>query len=210
MMISSAKQNGAGLVKFQLYNAEDDKKEPHYEWVKKAELTFDQAKELFDYGASIGMEVFFSIFGVKYMDWCEKIGVKRYKIACGMRDKEILKAIKNTGKELIISTAGTPEDIASVTSFDEIMEHNIKWLYCPPGYPSNPVKLSQVNFGYYGLSDHSIGLDASKIAISRGAQIIEKHFILDRSIPSPESPWSMTPSELAELVRWEKVCQESL
>ena len=71
-MILSAQESGVDLVKFQLYDAEDDKGKPHYEWVKKAELTFDQAKMLFDYGTEVGIEVFFSVFGVKYVKWCQK------------------------------------------------------------------------------------------------------------------------------------------
>ncbi len=102
-MILSAKDSGADLVKFQLFNADDDKGKPHYEWVKKAELTFEQAKMLFDYGQEIGIEVFFSVFGVKYVDWCEKIGIKLYKIACAARDEKVIFEVETTHNPLIIS-----------------------------------------------------------------------------------------------------------
>ena len=127
-MIGETKECGADLAKFQLYDVEIDKGMPHYDWVKDRELSFPQAKMLFDYGAEIGMEVFFSVFGVKYVDWCEKIGVKRYKIASGMRDKSVWRAISRIGKRAIISSSGIetfPYGILAIM------------LYCEPGYPSD-------------------------------------------------------------------------
>ncbi len=206
-MILSAKTNGAGLVKSQLYNAEDDKGKPNYDLIKKAELTFEQAKDLFDYGESIGIEVFFSVFGVQYVDWCERIGVKRYKLACEYREAEVVEAIAQTGKPVIISTRGDKRLPGSV--------NQPIWLYCIPDYPATiqdmPIFHDTDDWPYYnGFSDHTVGIDAAKIAIARGASIIEKHFILDRNSPAPDAPWSMTPGELAELVRWERVCKEAL
>jgi sialic acid synthase SpsE len=216
-MILVAKQNGASLVKGQLFDPEDDKGKPHYQWVKDHALTFEQAKELFDYGASIGIEVFFSVFGAKYVDWCERIGVKRYKIACQYRDKPVLDAINLTGKQLIYSTDIETLDPEQITGRQF---KDTKTLYCVPTYPA---LVSQYKFEpcffesardcdyiFDGLSDHSIGLDIPKIALARGAQIIEKHFVLDRNSPAPDAPWSMTPDELKELVRWEAVCKEAL
>jgi len=54
-MIKAVKAAGAGLVKFQLFDAEDDSGKPNYDWVKTHELTYDQAKMLFDYGKSLGL-----------------------------------------------------------------------------------------------------------------------------------------------------------
>ena len=194
-MILSAKENGADLVKFQLYDAEDDKDKPYFEWVKKAELSFEQAKMLFDYGMKVGIEVFFSVFGVEYVNWCEKIEAKRYKIAyCNRNNLDIIKAIWTTGKPIIVSSDKLTIDTT---------------LYCVPQYPTG---IGNIKFplkeGFDGFSDHAIGIDIAKIALARGAQIIEKHFILDRSSPSPEAPWSMTPDELKELKRWETVCRQ--
>ena len=202
-MIKEAKDAGADLVKSQLYNAEDDKDKLHYQYSKQAELNYDQAKHLFDYAADIGIEMFFSVFGVKYVEWCEKIGVKRYKIACGMRDKDVWQAISRTGKRAIVSynTAGTfPYGILATM------------IYCVPEYPAtfSMLDFEHNDVRFNGFSDHTIGLDAAKIALARGAQIIEKHFILDRNSPSPDAPWSMTPDELRELKRWETVCKEVL
>ncbi len=205
-MIRVVKDCGCEIIKFQLYNAEDDKGKPHYEWVKKAELSFEQAKMLFDYGKEVGIEVFFSVFGIKYVDWCEKIGVKRYKLSSsfsGCYDTWL--ALKQTSKPIIFSFSILPLD-CKVEAEDEI-------LYCPPGYPSELSYIPDFDEEIYftGFSDHSIGSDAAKIALARGASIIEKHFILarDHSL-SPEREWSMNPEELQELKRFEKVVKECL
>lgn len=206
-MIKIAKDVGAGLAKFQLYDAEDDKGKPHYQWVKAHELTFEDATMLFDYGASIGMEVFFSVFAPRYVEWCERIGVKRYKIAAGMRDLDTVTAIIRMGKPTIVSAKSQTHTMGA----GWIVKH----LFAPAGYPQNVQGMPDFeddNMGtvYDGFSDHTIGLDAAKIAIARGASIVEKHFCLSHDSRFPDDAWSMTPDELAELVRWEKVCQEVL
>ena len=200
-MIRVAKQCGAGLAKFQLFDAEDDLGKPHYDWVKAHEITYAQAKELFRYGASIGMEVFFSVFGVEYVEWCERIGVKRYKIAAGMRDADLLRAVEATEKAVVVSGG--------------VKNGELGWrqieacLYCPSDYPQRVVQLQAGQFRVWqGFSDHTIGLDAAKIALARNARIIEKHFVLEHNSAFPDDAWSMTPDGLRELVRWEKVCRE--
>ena len=208
--IRAAKEAGASLSKFQLYNAEDDKGKPWYDWVKAHELNFTQSKELFDYGASIGQEVFFSVFGPQYVDWCEKIGVKRYKIALNVTDENILSKISFTDKQIIMSFG---------TNFDRfyyLVDNDVIKLYCPNGYPPNikhlklPVFSNRIVQPYDGFSDHSIGLDVAKIALSRGAKYIEKHFCLYDCEEFPDNDWSMDVNELKELVRFDKVCQEVL
>ncbi len=205
-MILTAKEFGAGFCKFQLYNPEQDKDKPYYEFSKEKALDYNQAKDLFDYGKSIGMEVFFSVFGVEYVEWCEKIGVKRYKIACEFRDKDTLDVVRKTGKPTIISINYKSKKPFPVTW---------SWLWCIPEYPAIIHDMAMVSFNplqYQGFSDHSIGLVAAKIALARGAQIVEKHFCLSRDEIKgyPDMPWSMEPMELAELVEWEKICQNIL
>ncbi len=200
-MIRIAKECGASLSKFQLFDAEDDKGKPHYDWVKEHELTFDQAKMLFNYGASIGIEVFFSVFGVKFVDWCERIKVKRYKLACGLRDYATWKAIQFTDKPIIISYPAFPNE----NYFYGVASH----IYCPAGYPQKDLRLILVD-EFDGFSDHTIGLDAAKIAIARGAEIIEKHFVLEHNPLFPDDAWSMDVSQLRELVAWENTVRQIL
>ncbi len=193
-LITEAMLEEADLVKFQLYDHNMLYKD-HPE-ISDVALSFSQAKMLFDYGEKIGIEVFFSVFDVERVKWCEEIGVKRYKIAKNLGDETVL-AIIDTGKLVISSRELSP------TMFDEY-----KQLYCVSKYPT---LLSDLHFdfdnGFIGFSDHTIGLDAAKIALARGASIIEKHFAVDHHT-GIDAEWSMTPEDLKGLKRWELVCKE--
>ncbi len=203
-MIKSVKESEAALAKFQLFDAEDDKGKSHYDWVKAHELTFEQAKGLFDYGASIGQEVFFSVFVHKYVYWCEAIGVKRIKISASLNRQERLFSRIGRAMPIIAST-----DIKPPLTY--LADYALSWLWCPNGYPQTRPNFSGVYYSdFAGFSDHTISLEAAKIALARGARIIEKHFCLEHNPQYPDDAWSMTPSDLAELVRWETICQEVL
>ena len=211
-LIEAAKECGAGLVKFQLYDAEADRGKPHYAWVKAHELNLKQAETLFKYGEKIGIEIFFSVFAPQSVDWCEVIGVKRYKIASTFQRGPVeLDAVIATRKPFILSI---PNETLSNISHKQLPGlEGSGWLFCPPGYPPEGFRLPAFNNDscpYDGFSDHTIGLDAAKIALARGAHLIEKHFVIEHNPDFPDDAWSMTPWELRELVRWEKVCWELL
>lgn len=191
LLIREAKENGGDLCKFQLYN---HNKLYHDSNIPNCELSFDQAKMLFDYGKEIGIEVFFSVFDTEKVEWCEKIGVKRYKIAYSQKDNvELIRAVQDTGKQLIVSS--------------DLLAENTLRLYCVPEYPAS-VSFKNIDypFDYHGFSDHTIGLTAAKIALARGANIIEKHFCYNHQT-GIDAPWSMTSSELKELKEWENICK---
>ena len=201
-LIRKAYGNGADLVKFQLY---DSKK--IYDGYQETELSKDQAFDFFNYGKKVGIEVFFSVFDVERVKWCEEIGVKRYKIAtCRNHQHRLIRSVVATGKEFFIS--GTSSNRGVVPS-----NSNAVHLYCIANYPA---ELRHFRFNQYafpdefrGLSDHSIGLDVAKIALSRGAKIIEKHFSVDHKT-GVDAKWSMDASELKELKRFETVVREAL
>lgn len=210
-LIKNAKDGGAALAKFQLFSPE--KLYPIdsdlFKNAKKCELSFQDAKELFDYGKEIGIEVFFSVFDVERVRWCEEIGVLRYKVAFSQRCNYDLFQVLPLDKPIIAST--TFDDYRWVAGC-------VDYLYCISKYPSTLKDLDHrfancfgedEDIEFAGFSDHTIGLDASKIALARGARIIEKHFCLDHNT-GVDAPWSMDLKELKELVRWEKICQEIL
>lgn len=198
-LIALAKENGADLVKFQLY----EHKKLYSNDIPNIELSFEQAKTLFVFGELEGIEVFFSVFDVERVKWCEEIGVKKYKIAYSQRsNEELFNAIKATGKSFFVSS-------------NQYIIYNPKYLnysvlYCIPNYPTQFKDLSLCSLvSFEGFSDHTIGLDAAKIALSRGAKIIEKHFAIDHHT-GIDAEWSMTPNELKELKRFEGVVKQVL
>jgi sialic acid synthase SpsE len=202
-LIIQARDGGSDLVKFQLY--EHAKLYKDHPGIPNVELSFDQAKELFDFGKDNGIEVFFSVFDVERVKWCEQIGVKRYKIACGMRDKDVWLAVYETKKPTFISI--DPKSTAD-HSFSGYIDYPI-FLYCISQYPAVIDKMGKIDFSRYGFSDHTIGIECAKIALARGAEIIEKHFCLNHSI-GIDAPWSMDINELQELKRWQTLCMQVL
>ena len=190
-LLHLAHHNGADLVKFQLFDSTLLYKEHN-----PSELTFREARSLYELGEKMGIEVFFSVFDLEKVDWCEEIGVKRYKIAaCSFPNKaSVVKAVWETGKPVIFSVAnGTPAEVMGELS-----------LYCIPEYPTRIEDIDWDEMAKHdGFSDHTIGLDAAKKALERGNYIIEKHFCFSHDYGT-DAEWGMTPEELKELVEWEK------
>jgi sialic acid synthase SpsE len=200
-LIICAAQNGADLAKFQLYDSEK-----LYGEKQKSELSFSRAKYLFDFGKVGGIDVFFSVFDVERVKWCEEIGVKRYKISSRTNDSALFKEIESTGKPVIISY----DPAYDKWGYPDTWQN----LYCISKYPASLRDLkfkegmfedTAIQFGvseypkeYQGYSDHTIGLTACKVALARGAQIIEKHFAIDHKT-GVDAAWSITPEELREL-----------
>ena len=105
-MILLAKDNGATLAKLQFYLTENLSRSSNtLELLKKHQLSEENGKMLFDFGEAHGIEVFFSVFDVECVEWCERIGVKRYKIAARMDNPDVLGAIADTRKPVIASVS---------------------------------------------------------------------------------------------------------
>ncbi len=202
-LIRRAKDGGADIAKFQLYDVDSIFK-PDFEWyreAKEAQLTQEQAEALSRYCAEVGIEFMASSFDLERLGWCEGLAVKRHKIASrSVRDQALLNAAGATGKDLIVSLGmWTGDAFPSIKT-----EARVDFLYCIAKYPTlpNEVHLSSVDFAKFaGFSDHTLGLDAASVAIARGARIIEKHFTLNQNAHGPDHKCSMVPSELAELVK---------
>ena len=200
-LIWRAKENGADCAKFQLYDVAKLFPEKQiiacgknwYNSVLPTQLTKEQAKMLFDYGKQVGIEVFFSVFDLERLSWCEEIEVGRYKVASNQKgNSDLINAIKSTGKPFLVSSD-------EPTIYDT--------LYCIPKYPTrlDDLKFSDISFEVYsGFSDHTVGTETSMVALARGAKIIEKHFCLTRERDGVDIPLSITPDELRQLVDFAK------
>lgn len=206
-LIHAAAENGADIAKFQLFDAKAlfPTKEEGNEWYDyncSTELGKDDLHLLNEECKKHDIEFMSSAFDVERVGWLEDIGVKRHKLASrSINEPDLIKAVTNTGKPVICSLGlwkkeGFP-DIAT--------KGGMHYLYCVCKYPTPLVDLhlEDITFdpqnSYSGFSDHTIGITASVVAISRGAQIIEKHFTLDQKMYGPDHEGSMTPDELKQL-----------
>lgn len=212
-MIKSSKTNGADIAKFQFYDAKKlfpKENNPWFDYNINTELSFDQVEELFAFCNQIGIEFMASTFDIQRLEFLESIGVKRHKIASrSIFDQDLIEAVISTEKEVLISLGQWKK--TELPKFSA--RHNVKFLFCVSDYPAKleNISFSDVDFSIYsGFSDHTIGIDAAKVAISRGAVIVEKHFTLDKSSYGPDHSCSMTPNELKELDRFRKAVAQCL
>jgi N-acetylneuraminate synthase/N,N'-diacetyllegionaminate synthase len=203
-LIHLASEKGADIAKFQLYDV-DKIFTPDFEWYnegKEAQLTKEQAFYLVNECDEDGIEFMASVFDLERFGWTEEIGMKRYKIASrSIYDGELINAIASTGKDMIVSLGMWEGEGFPVIKTSGRMDY----LYCVSKYPTMPEDLDflSVDFNNYsGFSDHTIGVEAPLVAMSRGARIIEKHFTLDKNMHGPDHALSMEPDELELLVNY--------
>lgn len=201
-LIHAAKENGADVAKFQLYNAEllfSKEGNEWYDYNCKTEISQKELHLLAEECRRTGIEFMASAFDTERVVWLEDVRVKRYKIASrSIDDIKLIKAMARTGKPIIASLGMWDKpDFPRIES-----PAPVQYLYCVSEYPAalSELNLATVDFNYYaGFSDHTIGITAAIVAFSRGANILEKHFTLDKSMYGPDHACSMTPYELKEL-----------
>lgn len=201
-LIHAAKEHGADIAKFQLYDIITIKRpgDTNYEELKNAQLTKDQMFELESECQKANIEFLCSVFDLSRLGWWlethDPTTVKLAQRSCG--NLELLLAVKETDLHVIASAPNNgippqywmfPEvEILWCMSRREILQGGVRDF---------PDEFSET--GYSGFSDHTIGLDYAKLALSRGATTIEKHFTFNKNYPGWDQPASMTPSELKEL-----------
>ncbi len=206
-MIHAAKEYGADVAKFQLYDAKKlfpKENNPWFDYNCKTELSRENVNLLAEECNRTGIEFMASVFDVDRIEWLEHVGVKRHKIASrSIFDESLVMRLALTGKPLLVSLGIWEED-----QFPAILSSGgVEFLYCISKYPTplEDVRLSQVDFTKYsGFSDHTIGIAASLAALARGARIIEKHFTLDKTMYGPDHVCSITPEEVVEMDKFRK------
>ncbi len=203
-LIRAAKESGASIAKFQLYDVEAlfhgtvmARGKNWYKDVLRTQLTKDNVFELCQYCKQVGIEFAASCFDTERLEWLEESHVKRHKLGSRYVSEELARAMKKTGKEIIASVP-----YGNMEEFWWRAKYADKMLYCIPEYPPEKVSLSKVDFDIFdGFSDHTPSITASLVAVARGAKVIEKHLTFDKNDTSgPDHACSITPSELKLLV----------
>jgi pseudaminic acid synthase len=188
-----------------------------YDIYQKGSTPWSWTKQIFNYAKKKKLICFSSPFDTTAVDMLEKVNCPIYKIASfELTDFILLKKVAQTKKPIILSTG--------MASFKEIKEsikflkkHGNKKLYllkCTSTYPAQSKDLNLITIkdmqkkfnSVIGYSDHSLGISAAVTAISLGANLIEKHFTLNKNDGALDSKFSADPQELNELV---KACNEA-
>ena len=182
-----------------------------HELYEDAFMPWDWQPKLKKVAENLGLIVFSSPFDKTSVDFLEDMDVPAYKIASfEITDIPLIEYVASKGKPIIISTGiASFEDIElAVKTCLDVGNDKIALLKCTSSYPA---PLEEINLNtipdikdkfnvVVGLSDHTLGGEVSTAAIAVGANIIEKHFILDRTMGGPDSEFSMEPGEFKQMV----------
>lgn len=176
-----------------------------------AYMPWDWQPKLKKVAEDLGLIVFSSPFDKTSVDFLEDMDVPAYKIASfEITDIPLIEYVASKAKPIIISTGiASLEDIElAVKTCHDAGNDKISLLKCTSSYPA-PIEEINLNtipdikkrFNVIvGLSDHTLGSEVSVAAIAKGANIVEKHFILDRNMGGPDSEFSMEPHEFKQMV----------
>lgn len=226
--IDAAADAGADAIKFQTHIADAEMvrsemaqldKENVFETVAECALTEEEHEELQAYCEERGITFLSTPFSVAAISLLRKLDVPAFKIGSGeLTNYQILDKVASTNKPLIVSTGMSNYDTVT-DAYEFLTERTDEFtlLYCVSSYPADlddfnldMISKMEQDFGVpIGLSDHSTGIKAAVLAMAHGADIIEKHFTIDRRLPGPDQAVSIEPSELERLVEYAEIYERT-
>lgn len=226
-LIDAAAEAGADAVKFQTFKAENlvcknakkasyqmettDQEESQFEMLKKLELNIDMHKELIEHCRQRNIEFLSTPFDLESINLLEQLNVGVLKIPSGeITNLPYLREIGSKGKKIILSTgmSNMKEVETAVSVLNRSGAMDVSVLHCNTQYPTpmedvnlNVIPMMKEKLGIcIGYSDHTKGIEIPIAAVALGAEIIEKHFTLDRNMEGPDHKASLEPDELKAMI----------
>jgi N,N'-diacetyllegionaminate synthase len=229
-LVDVAAEAGADIVKFQTFKAGklvsptarkaayqikniNDGDDSQFAMLKKLEMPEQWHYDLISYCKEKHIAFLSTGFDEESIDFLDSLGSPLFKIPSGeITNKPYLEHIARKGKPVILSTGMANlkeiEDAIRVMKNEGLSQEQISVLHCNTEYPT---PFDDVNLGAMetiknglgvsvGYSDHTVGIEVPIAAVALGAQIIEKHFTLDRNLPGPDHKASLEPAELKAMV----------
>lgn len=226
--IRAAKKAGADAIKIQTYTADTLtlnctkpdfmlgkglwEGENYYSLYQKAYTPWKWHEEIYHVAKEEGLVCFSTPFDKTAVDFLEDLGNPIYKIASfEITDIPLIRYIALKQKPIILSTGIAMEEDIRLALDTIYAEGNkdVTLLKCTSAYPA-PIEEANLltipdmrnRFGCkVGLSDHSEGSAVPMTAVALGAEVVEKHFIIDRSIGGPDAAFSMNAEEFTKMVQ---------
>jgi pseudaminic acid synthase len=183
-----------------------------YDLYREAHTPWEWHPELFRVAKEEGLICFSSPFDKTAVDLLEELNTPAYKIASfEITDIPLIEYVASKGKPVIISTgiAGLEDIELALEACKRMGNEQIILLKCTSSYPA-PIEEANLamipdlakRFGVItGLSDHTMGITIPVAATVLGAKVIEKHFIIDRSIGGPDASFSLNEQEFTAMVK---------
>jgi len=229
LLIDSAAEAGADLVKFQTFKADrqvtqtavkadyqtltTDSRESQYDMLRRLELSEAMHHELVAHCAKRNIGFFSTGFDIESVDFLKSLGQEFFKIPSGeITNLPYLRHIGQFGKKVILSTGmATLDEIEAALNVLEqagTARSDITVLHCTTEYPAPMVEVNlramQIISSAFGVavgySDHTAGIEIAIAAVALGASVIEKHFTLDQNLPGPDHKASLEPKGLKAMV----------
>ena len=229
-LIDVASEAGADAVKFQTFKAEKlvaksaqkasyqkettDARESQFEMIKKLELDLGTHEELIEYCKTKNIMFLSTAFDLDSVDMLNDLGLAIFKIPSGeITNLPYLRKIGSLNKKVVLSTGmATMDEVGEALEIlinAGTLKENITVLHANTMYPTpmEDVNLNamlsikekfDVSIGY---SDHTLGIEVDIAAVAMGAECIEKHFTLDKTMEGPDHKASLEPSELIAMVK---------
>lgn len=226
-LVDKAKEAGADIIKFQTFNPESltskyaekaayqkittDAEESQQDMLRKLTLTDEEFYDLKKYCDDADIKFLSTPFDLESISFLEKLGCDMWKIPSGeITNLPYLEKIASTHKPIIMSTGmATLDEVGdALQALKENGAEEVTLLHCTTQYPApyDSVNLKAMltlkeKFGCrVGYSDHTKGIEVPIAAVAMGAEVIEKHFTLDRNMPGPDHKASLEPDELKAMV----------
>jgi len=226
-LIDAAQASGADAVKFQTFRADllaarsapkaayqkraTGAAESQFEMLRRLELDAGAHRRLIDHCRQVGIQFLSSPFDLQSVGLLAKMGVRIFKVPSGeITNLPFLQRVARKRKPVILSTGmstlGEVEEAVNVLKAAGVSQLSL--LHCVTEYPAPYAEINlramltlKAAFGLpVGYSDHTPGIEIAIAAVAMGAEIIEKHFTLDRLLPGPDHAASLDPSELRQMV----------
>jgi pseudaminic acid synthase len=237
-LVEAAKEAGADAAKLQTYtpdtmtircNAPEFRISGETPWDGKtlydlyaeAYMPWEWQPKLKKLADDLGIDLFSTPYDKAAVDFLEDMGVPVYKVASfEIVDIPLIEYIASKGKPMIISTG-----MATLAEIDEAVQaarkagaSQIALLKCTSVYPAPPEEMNLCTIPDLakkfrvpvGLSDHTMGISVPVAAVALGACIVEKHFTLSRSTPSPDTAFSLEPQEFKAMVEAIRTAEKAL
>lgn len=228
-MIEAAKDAGADIVKFQTFIAREvassgteladyqkrtQHNNSHLAMLQKLELDQDSHVKLLQFCEQVGVEFLSSPFDFPSIELLSSLGLTTFKVPSGeLTNIPYLRKVGQVSSHTLLSTGMAT--LGEIETALEVLEESgnprseIIVLHCTSSYPTQMQDVNlramqtikdafQVSVGY---SDHTRGIEIPIAAVAMGAQVIEKHFTLDRSMEGPDHAASLEPTEFTAMVR---------
>ena len=199
----------APMADYQIWNSGNNKSQG--DLLKPLELSEEAHRFLQQHCRERGIVFLSTPFDGESAAMLNRLGVPAFKLPSGeLTNHELLQRVASFGKPLIISTgmADMNEVVGAVEAVKLAGNSDFALLHCVSGYPADPAEANlramqtlREQFGCpVGFSDHTEGIEISIAAAAMGANVIEKHFTLDRTLPGPDQKASLEPGELRAMV----------